>query len=230
MLLNLTVEVISVLKKIFMATLLMLIISANCLAMTFQEPVSVGAVTFAGSENAIEIYGATKIDATTGFKENCFVKGMATFNETLYLHFDGEALMQRMMQNPSSAEMIKIYDEVSSIGSLDVANTVPFFVFEGSTKIYRLPNDAGLEIYLLATETGGGGSMRVIGNSSGNWVEYFNTNDDRKNYGFDVNFYLSNFRVEGDEIIFSYISDSEVFRELCYRWDSSAQWFSVNVR
>ena len=214
------------LKKFFAATLLLMTVCANCAAMNFSEPVAVGTVSVAGGEGALEIFGATEIDATTDNRGN-YVAGTATFGG-LYLHFDGVALAEKSRVATTSADMLKIYDEVSFFGGRDVKNSVPYFVFEGATKIYRLGNDAGLELYLLATETGGGGSVSVVGLRGGKWVRYFNTRDARKVYGIAPNFHMTDFSAAGDEIIFAYrMEQTNIRRELRYRWDAAAQWFAV---
>ena len=214
------------LKKFFAATFVLLMMSANCFAMNFSQPVNIGAVSTAGNEDAVTINGATKIDATTDNRGN-YVTGTATFGG-LYLHFDGAALAEKLRGATESTDFAAIYDSVSFFGGSDVKNSVPYYVFEGSTGIFRIDNDAGLELYLLTTETGGGGSMTVIGLRGGKWVKYFTTSDARKTYGIDYNFHLTNLHTAGDEIIFTYqLEQADTYRELHYRWDSAAQWFSV---
>ncbi len=218
------------LKKFFATMLFVLTVAANCSAMTFQSPVEIGSVSIAGGESAIKIFGATNINATQSSRPDTYVKGTANFGE-LYLHFDGEAFNRKMQQANSSADMMRIYDEVSFFGGRDVKNSVPIFVFEGVTTISRIANDAGLKLYLLATETGGGGSMTVIGERGGKWVKFFNTSETLKTYNVGRNFYMTNLRVAGDEIIFGYRSQqSDDYRELQYKWDAVAQWFGVAVR
>ena len=216
-------------KKFFALTVLLLMMSASCFAMSFQQPVEIGTVS-TGGDNSITIDGTTNVDATSGGKQNTYIKGVAIFDNSLYLHFDGDLLKQRVHPNISSAEMMKIYNEVSFFGGRDKRNAVPFFVFEGRTKIYRIGNDAGLELYLLALETGGGGSMEVIGKHGDKWVKFFNTNDARKTYDIPRDFYFMEFRTAGDEIIFRYAPISKnTSRELHYKWDPSAQWFGIRV-
>lgn len=214
------------LKKFFATTFLLLIMSANCAAMNFSQPVHIGTVSTAGNEYAIEIDGATKIDATLNNRGD-YVTGTAIFGG-LYLHFDGAALAEKIRSATESTDFTAIYNSVSFFGGNDAKNSVPYYVFEGSTGISRIDNDAGLELYLLATETGGGGSMSVIGLRGDKWVKFFTTRDACKTYGIDYNFYLTNLHTAGDEIIFTYRrAQTDTYRELHYRWDSSAQWFNV---
>lgn len=213
------------LRKFLAMTFLLMMLAANCsAAINFQEPVEIGSVSTAGGDG-IKISGATDINATTDNRGN-YIAGTATFGK-LYLHFDAIELAQKAQAAISSADMKKIYNEVSFFGSSDVENSVPYFVFEGLTKIYRIDNNAGLSLYLLATETGGGGSMTVIGERGGKWVKYFNTREGKKKFGIAPNFYLTDFYTDGDEIIFSYSPDNTNFHELHYRWDSATQRFAV---
>lgn len=215
------------LKKFFALTILFLMTSASCLAMTFQNPAEIGSVS-AGGGDKLKIDGATEIHATPASRPNTYIKGVATFGE-IYLYFDCAALSDKVKFANTSADMLKIYNETSFFGSSDAKNTVPHFVYEGLTKIYRIANDGGIKLYLLATETGGGGSMEVIGtNYDGTWVKYFNTRDGKKIFGLGYDFYFNSFRVAGDTIIFRYAQDNNV-RELCYKWNSSTQRFDVSI-
>ena len=213
-------------KKFFALTILLLMTSASCLAMTFQSPVTIGTISSSG-DNAIVIDGTTNIDATAGQQSNSYIKGVAVFGGKLYLHFDGELFVNKMSQAFTPA----IYNEVSFFGDRNIKNTVAHFVFEGSTKIYRIDNDGNLALYLLATETGGGGSMTVIGTKSdGTWVKYFDTGDGKKNFGLSRDFYLQNFYTSGNAIIFRYSQwQTGTVCELHYNWDDKAQWFGIAV-
>lgn len=214
-------------KKFFAVLILLLMTSASCLAMTFQNPVEIGSIS-AGGGDKLKIDGATEIHAIPASRPNTYIKGVVTFGE-IYLHFDCEALADRVKFAETSADMMKIYDETSFVGSRDVKNSVPHFIYEGLTKIYRIDNDGGLKLYLLSTETGGGGLMEVVGtNYYGNWVKYFNTRDGKKTFGLGYDFYFKSFRVAGDTIIFRYEQDNNV-RELHYKWNSSTQRFDVSV-
>lgn len=127
------------------------------------------------------------------------------------------------------AEKQKIFDDASRFGGDDVANTVPVFVFEGRTKVYPIISDDGREFYLLATETGGGGSMKVIGERNGVWVKYFDTLDMRKL--MEPEFYIKEFHASGDALVFVYKKfNTNKTCELYYQWDASADWFSVELR
>ena len=149
------------LKKIFASTifLLMFAFAAQVSAMTFQQPVKIGSAGI-GSGYGLRIEDATKIDA----KQNgdTYTNGYAIFGDKLYLHFDDATADD--------------FTSGSWFGSSDKNNTVQYYVFEGSTSISRLPNDSGIDMYLLMTETGGGNVTAVIGNRDGKWVKFVDTN------------------------------------------------------
>ena len=189
-------------KKFFALAIFLLMFAAQASAMnlTLREPV--GSISLDPKPFELKIEGYTRLDGN-------FSKGVAAFND-LYLHFDSS-------------------NETSRFGGKNFSDTVPVYVFEGRTKIFPVNGDDGREFYLLATETGGGGSFKVIGARDGIWVQYFDTSDMRKQIPHE--FYLENFFVDGDTIIFLYKEwQKENFCELRYKWDAAAQWFGVEVR
>ncbi|MBR0260248.1 MAG: hypothetical protein IJQ85_00435 [Selenomonadaceae bacterium] len=208
-------------KKFFAALICLLIMSAQVSAMNLTLYESVGSVSLGSKPFELKIEGYTKLDGN-------FSKGVAIFNGNLYFHFDAPSLKEKMPQAKNFAEEQKIFDMASRFGSSDFSNTVPVFVFEGMTKIYPMSSDDGRKFYLLATETGGGGSMKVIGDRNGTWVKYFDTLDMRKQ--MPQEFYLENFYAEGDTIIFLYKQwQQENFCELRYKWNENNQWFGVEL-
>ena len=203
-------EMIDVFKKFFAATFALLLLTAQVHAMTLQQPVKIGLAGI-GGRNGLSIRDATKIDATQS--GNVYLTGYAIFGDKLYLHFDDATADD--------------FTSGSWFGSSDRSNTVQYYVFEGSTAVSRLPNDAGLDMYLLSTETGGGNCTAVIGERDGKWVKFFDTNDAKKIFGLR-GWYTTDIRISGDTIILSMSSfDQKNSCELRYRWDESAKWFGV---
>lgn len=189
-------------KKFFALAIFFMMFVAQASAMNLTLRESVGSISQNSTPNEIKIEGYTQLDGN-------FSKGVAVFND-LYLHFDCS-------------------NGTSRFGGKNFSDTVPVYVFEGLTKIFPVSGDNGREFYLLATETGGGGSFKVIGARDGKWVQYFDTSDMRKQIPRE--FYLENFFAEGDTIIFLYKEwQKENFCELRYKWDAAAQWFGVEVR
>ena len=192
-------------KKFFALVIFFLAFAVQVSAMNLTLHESVGAISQT-SANEIKITGYTRLVGN-------FSKGVAVFADKLYLHFDS-----------SRAED---FDAASRFGGENFSNTVPVYVLEGATKIY--PIDGGdREFYLLATETGGGGSFKLLGARGGKWVKYFDTSDARKIFPHD--FYLENFYAAGDTITFRYKQwQTENYCELRYKWDAAANWFGVEV-
>lgn len=209
-------------KKFFALMTFLLILSAPASAMNLTIYRDVDWTIGLGSEPfTMEIAGYTNL-------EGDFSKGVAQFGD-LYFHFDAPALRDRMPLAKTFAEEEEIFAYASRFGSRNFANTVPVYTFEGSTRIYPLKSDDGREFYLLVTETGGGGSIKVIGERNGKWVKYFDTADVRKKIPHD--FYLDNFYTAGDTIILDYKEwQKENHCALRYKWDEAAQWFGVEIR
>ena len=201
---------IDVFKKFFAATFALLLLAAQASAMTFQQPVKIGLVGIGGS-NGLRIEGATKIDAQQ--VGDSYTNGYAIFGDKLYLHFDDATADD--------------FTSGSWFGASDRKNTVQYYVFEGSTAVSRLPNDAGLDMYLLTTEFGAGNCVTVIGERDGKWVKFFDSRDANKLYNLR-GWYMTKLQVAGDTITLSMSSfDQKNSCELRYRWVASSKWFGV---
>ncbi|MBD3878350.1 MAG: hypothetical protein SR1Q5_01510 [Quinella sp. 1Q5] len=197
-------------KNFLAMVCLLLILSAPASAMnlTLHEPI--GIITLGREPFTLNIEGYTKLDGD-------FSKGVAVFGDNLYFHFDCRKVMEEN------------FDAASRFGGSDSSNAVPVYVFEGRTQIYPISGDDGRNFYLLATETGGGSSLKVIGDRDGSWVKYFDTLNMRNQIPYE--FYLDGFRADGDTIIFLYKEwQKENYCQLCYKWDEAAQWFGVEVQ
>ena len=198
------------LKKFFAVTFALMLFAAQACAATFQQPVKIGSVGI-GGRNGLSIEGATKIDGDSDGKG--YTKGVALFGDKLYLHFDTATASD--------------FDKGSYFGSSDVKNTVQYYVFEGATNISRLPNDTGVDMYLLQTEYGAGNGVALIGNRGGKWVKFFDTHDVKENFGLR-GYYTKDIRFSGNTITLIMSSfDQKNSCELRYTWDASAQWFGV---
>ena len=208
-------------KKFFAAMIFMLMFASQVSAMNLTFYESVGSISLSSIPFELKIDGYTALDGN-------FSKGVAIFNNDLYFHFDAPSLKEKMPQAKNFAEEQKIFDAASRFGGENFSNTVPVFVFEGMTKIYPISGDDEREFYLLATETGGGGSMKVIGDRNGTWVKYFDTLDMRKQ--IDSEYYIEDFYTKGDTIIFLYKEwQKENYCELRYKWNENNQWFGVEL-
>ncbi len=198
------------LKKFFALTFALMLFAAQTSAATFQSPVKIGHVGTAGA-HGLSINGATKIDGDSDGKD--YKKGVALFGDKLYLHFD----------IATAAD----FDKGSYFGSSDVKNTVPYYVFEGGTKISRLPNDTGVDMYLLQTEYGAGNGVALIGNRGGKWVKFFDTHDVKKNFGLR-GYFTKSVNISGNTITLELSSfDQKTSCQIRYTWDAANKWFGV---
>lgn len=213
-------------KKFFVILIWLAMISPNCFAMTFSQPVKIGEVSYNAAPNGgVEIVGATNIKNYSTVKNSRYYgKGIARFGNSLYLYFNDEYFRQNF--NGYTTELTK---KVSRFGGTDVKNSVPIFTLEGKTDIYQIKNDGGIELYLAQTETGGGGTIQVFGTTKeGKWVKYFDVRDARKSFGIPRSSYVDDFFVVDDEIILQIAPGRrEQDSELRYKWDDKAQWFGV---
>lgn len=209
-------------KRILIAAFVLIVMSAQASAMQLTLGESLGSIGVGSEFFTLSIDDGNQIDGDES-------KGVVLFGENLYFHFDATLLENKMPQAKTFAEEQAIFDAASRFGGDDIANTVPVFVFEGRTTIYPITSDDGREFYLLATETGGGGSMKVIGERDGAWVQYFDTADMRKQ--IDREFYIDEFHAAGDALVFVYKQwGTETTCELYYQWDAAVDWFSVELR
>lgn len=204
-------------KKFFVLIICLLIISAQASAMDLELSQPLGNISLGAKRFTLRIEGS---DLTDGD----YSKGAAQFGD-LYFYFDCTLFDEIQSHNKTFEEIESL---ASRFGNNDFENAVPVYVFEGMTKIFRLNGDDGHEFYLLATETGGGSSMKVIGERGGKWIKFFDTSDMRKQ--IPQEYYLENFYTDGDTIIFVYKQWQENnFCELRYKFYAAAELFGVEV-
>ena len=204
-------------KKFFATIICLLILSAQASAMDLKLSQSLGNISLGRNNFTVKIEGSNLTDGD-------YSKGVAIFGD-LFFHFDC-TLFEDIQSHGKTFEEIELL--ASRFGSSDFENAVPVYVFEGMTKIFRLSGDDRREFYLLATETGGGSSMKVIGSRDGKWTKFFDTSDMRKQ--IPQEYYIENFFATGDTIIFVYKKWQENnFCELRYKWDAAANWFGVEI-
>ena len=205
--------------------LALFMMSSMCFAMNMESMVKVGSVSFNPSpiNGGIEISGAHTFiegDKNKGVVQIQVVKDSNEFTinknqksveafDKLYFHFDSK-------------------NEISRFGSDNFNNAVPLYIFEGNTSIYKIFNDTGLYLYLFASETGGGGSISVIGTTKdGKWVKYFNTRDAKESFNISSSAYCDECYVYGDTVILGYFENGNKICELRFKWNEAAQWFGV---
>lgn len=190
-------------KILFCLTSMLLIITSNCFAMSFSQPVKIGEIGYRGR---LDFTGATSIkDYSIVKRQGLYGKGIARFGNSLYLYFNTEYYDQNFKSAKSLQDRINLQNKVSRFGGADVKNSVPIFVFAGGTEIYQIKNDSGIELYLTKSGTGAGDGFEVFGTTKeGKWVKYFDTSDAVKNFGIPRDEWFSGFFTFGDTIIIQY--------------------------
>lgn len=214
-------------KKFFVILIWLAMITSNCFAMSFSQPVKIGEIGYRGG---LDFTGATSIkDYSTVKRQGIYNKGIARFGNSLYFYFNTEYYDQNFKSAKTLDDHIKLRNKVSRFGGADVKNSVPIFVFAGGTEIYQIKNDGGIELYLTKSGTGAGDGFEVFGTTKeGKWVRYFDTGDARKNFGIPRDEWFSGFFTFGDAIIIQYRPQkSGNNSELRYKWDNNAQWFGI---
>ena len=236
-------------KKILGVLLLLLIMSANCFAMRFSQPLETGfsiiktqvgggTIVKNATQNNGDFYKRTYNGQTIVFdgkgKNNLvkYGKGVASFGkgaDALFAHYD------------SYSKDSKVY-----FGGQNIKNTIPIDSMIYGEEIFKIATDEGITFYMIHTsydlpdETW----WTLIGRrKDGVWVKYFSSLEVTKKYfGKQGNVWnglsicCDNFRVNDDTIIIEYsrynknsgkrgnpIKEGE-FR---FKWNDSAQWFGV---
>ena len=223
-------------KKFFGILAILMILSSNCFAMIFSQPINTGgSIMFMQAGGGMRITNATYNDGDFyRNNRNMYGKGMARFGngeDALYVHYNA--------YNISNDD--KVY-----FGGKDMRNTVPIESFVFGEEIFKITTNESITFYMIHTsydlpdETW----WTLIGRrKDGVWVKYFESAEIEKKYFSShgnvwegQSICCDNFRVNGDTIIIEYsryhknlgkhgnlIKEGE-FR---FKWDDSAQWFGV---
>ncbi len=207
-------------KKFFAVMICLLMIAAQASAMDLSINRGVNWHVGVGGAQKLRIEGYSRLDGD-------FTKGVAVFGNNLYLHFDA-TLFEEIRTNGKTFEQIEPL--VSRFGGSDFERCVPVFVFEGGTNIFPISNNDGHDFYLLATETGGGGSIKVIGKCANSWFKFFDTQDVYRTRQIARDYYIKDFFATGDKIIISYEQwETKKICRLVYTWDEATQCFNLEV-
>ena len=223
-------------KKFFGILAILMILSSNCFAMIFSQPINTGgSIMFMQAGGGMRITNATYNDGDFyRNNRNMYGKGMARFGngeDALYVHYNA--------YNISNDD--KVY-----FGGKDIRNTVPIESFVFGEEIFKITTNESITFYMIHTsydlpdETW----WTLIGRrKDGVWVKYFESAEIEKKYFSShgnvwegQSICCDNFRVNGDTIIIEYsryhknsgkhgnlIKEGE-FR---FKWDDATQWFGV---
>ena len=225
-------------KKVLFSFLMMFfVISANCSAMTFSQPVEIGKISLAPM-GLFEVEGYAYHKGTTSTKKeyahlNMYEQGLARFGDgedALYFRYDSN----QKVETPNSV----VPEIFSKFGSQDAKNNVQ--VLPGiPTTIFRIRTDSGITFYMLShgDAAGFGTHQTLIGRrKDGTFVKYFETREIKKRY-FDsrtasrTSDELGKIAFEENTMIIRYgkydVNGFVPSGEFRFKWDDSAQWFGV---
>ena len=242
-------------KKIFLLTMGALLLSTQCFAMAFSQPVKTGfSVIWTGrgmavrnaSANEGEFYKQTykgKTRIFNGSENNnpiMYGKGVARYgngSDALYAHYNSYN-----MNNDSKIRF----------GGKDINNTVPISSQVFGEEIFKINTSEGMTFYMIHTtydlpdETW----WTLIGmREDGTWAKYIDSDSvtvkyfgeaARAGYAYvwkGQSICCDNFRVRGDMIVIEYSryhkdlgQHGRLIKEgeFRFKWDDKAQWFGVD--
>lgn len=219
-------------RKIFGLAIMLLMITSNCFAMNFSQPVEIGRLSCYQRGGGFLIEQATFNNGTRyerSIKESLksYGKGLAQFGsgvDALYVHYDFDGY----------------YDGHTSfvkVGSKNIENTVRVNIF--NSWIYRIPSNEGIKIYAILEGYGANRNFTIIGTKrDGTFVKYIDTLIlTEKYFAVKINgggaypIVYGDIKSNSDTIIISYtnsIKRGEIIKgEFRFKWDDDAQWFSV---
>ena len=212
-------------KKIFDFIFVIFIMSSNCLAMTFSQPVNIGRVGLPEQApyHGFIIEGATYNNGSSyNEKPKTYVKGVARFG------------------NGSDALYCKYNFERGGNMYISYGGQNNYIVKLGSECrfLQKINTDEGLTLYIL--HYGYKYShVAIIGRrKDGSWIKYIDTENINKVYysgesnknflGYWERPHYTNIYCTGDTIIMHYEwIGKDIKGEFRLKWDDKAQWFAI---
>lgn len=225
-------------KKFLGTMVATLIISNSAAAMNFSQPVQIGQIGFPVQApysgfiitGATENSGAAHVEEGHFFKDGTqlktYAKGVAKFGngkDALFCDYDFNA--------DDYLHSIKL----GGRGKYVLASDMSF------KDILKIDSDENLTLYVFYHQYCTS-HLNIIGRKNGAWANYIDSKNISKNY-FDGN---DGYKMDGsvvynkpicngDKIIIPYHrwhweGDSEIEGEIILKWDSAAQWFSIELK
>ena len=233
-------------KRFLVLLVMLMMITSNCFAMVFYQPVRLGMVS-GTPQGGFGIDGASYNNGTS-YKNGqldkqwgkLYEKGIACFgngDKALYMHYDCSQVGGREYWEAYSPKF----------GDKNAKNTVALQAGEGtSVKVSQIKNDSDITLYLLCEEGSVAGTTNYVllgRRPDGVFVKYFDMEDinikyfglQKNKYGTTMGMkspYYKKFYCQGDTMVIEYgryhgkrgfVNEGE-FR---FKWDEKAQWFSV---
>lgn len=219
-------------KKILGLLAVFLMISANCFAMNFSQPVEIGWIGISQARGTAGGFCFKNETSNSGDyytvyeknNKNSYGKGIARFGsgrDSLYVYYDA----------------YKNNKHVTNIGGDNLKNTIQVNVL--NSWIYKITSDRGIIIYAIREWYGTESDWTILGRlENGNFVKYIDTTKITEKYIGLKNGNVSPveykmIKSQEDTIIINYSGhDRKTGRkfdvgEFRFKWDESAQWFGV---
>lgn len=200
-------------KKLIPLMTIMISISQTCLAMSFNQPERIGNIGLPTQApfHGFVVDGADENDGAPLDEKyaTTYKSGVARFGD-LFCRYK--------------------FDDTLEFGGLDqyVAST------DGHEKyISKISSDEDLDLYLIYDSYKWSAYVILGRRSDGSWTRFIDTAEINSYYGFGENFwehphYLEA-KTDGDTIVMPYDwLGSDIKGEFRFKWNDSAQWFSVD--
>lgn len=224
-------------KKVMGLVMGALLLSAQCFAMTFSQPVQVGKISYANMGGYI-FSQVSQNDGVLGkdrgsVQRKAYDHGVARFSDgydALYLHYDA------YKANVRGKTVNVISYGYAKFGASDEKNTINVGIM--MPEIFKITSDEGLTFYSIndSYDLPSEFTYTLIGRrKDGVWVKYFDTNDIAKKYfGNRQDYWLKTLSVKGNIISIYYeLYNNGNYRnttgkgEFRFKWDDKAQWFGI---
>ena len=216
-------------KKFLLGVVLSVLLTANsALAMTFSQPVEIGAIIYPPT-NGILIKNAISNSGSLIGKfqnENIYDRGIAQFGsnaDAIFVHYAPHEELYFGSKNKSSA--MKIASGLYG------------------TTIFQIKNDSETKFYILRNNEATIGYINYVclgKQKDGTFVKYFSTDELMQRYFGIISdrkkrstIYVEKMYCQGSTIVIEYKRSQEkqlptTVGEFRFKWDDKAQWFSVD--
>ena len=226
-------------KKIFGLIVTLMMISANCFAMTFSQPVKIGGIGFP-TQSPYHYYlvdGATFNNGKSYTENPKFADKRTTYKEGTAVFGNGnDALYCQYSYSVPSANS----DDWRHSFKFGGKNNYIISIESQYKKIYKIDSNEGLTIYSIV-RISGSEQINIIGRQKdGKWVSYINTEiltnkffGGKQAYKAAAGVHYETPEVQNDTIIIPYDFSSVSGRsittkgEFRFKWDDKAQWFGI---
>lgn len=226
-------------KKVVILIALILIMSSNCVAMTFSQPMQIGKIMYPPNGDMV-IENATY----TSSKPTGKFQNLVTYPYNTVIKFSNE-------ENSIYVHHKSGYKEIPYFGDENIENSIQIETGLYGVNIFQLKNDGSIKLYLLQTQEASANFVNwvCIGKKDEKWIKYFDIRDIRKQYFGENNWRYYTFALYLEKITYDkytypiiYCKDDTIIieyqksesningytkGEFKFKWDDKAQWFGI---